>query len=164
MATAIIPLISFDNLSTGAVEWEWDFGDGLGTTTEEHPTYAFADTGLYTVRLIAISEYGCEDTTYDQITITPSTTLYVPTAFSPGTDGVNDTFRAYGEDMNACTMQIFDRWGRELFASQNIARGWDGRERGTDKELPIGVYVYLITYEDFRGRTQQMGGKVTLIR
>jgi gliding motility-associated-like protein len=164
MATAIEPLIRFENLSSGAVQWQWDFGDGSGTSDEEQPNYAYSDTGRYTITLVAISEYGCEDTASDAVTITPFTTLYVPSAFTPDTDGVNDTFLAFGADMNAFSMQIFDRWGRGLFVSEDITVGWDGREMVSGKELPPGVYVYLVTYQDFRGRIQQTGGKVTLIR
>jgi gliding motility-associated-like protein len=159
--SVIDPIVQFDNFSNGDTLWTWDFGDDLGSD-EESPNHAYQDTGVYVVQLTAISEQGCRDSVVLEVTVTPYTTIHVPSAFSPGTDGVNDIFRAYAEDIIGFDLKVFNRWGQLVHYSTNIERGWNGNFEGT--MAPGGVYTWVINYVDFRGRTQQIGGKVLLIR
>ena len=53
--------VNFQNLSTGAVNWQWDFGDGSPISTAQHPTHTYNNYGNYTVKLIATSSSGCTD-------------------------------------------------------------------------------------------------------
>lgn len=94
---------------------------------------------------------------------TESVPVYVPNAFSPNGDGQNDLF----VPMLQCTevsefqFQIFSRWGNQLFASQNLAVGWDGFFDG--KEAPVGVYVWRVLFS-IRGNPYVLQGDVTLVR
>ncbi|RME93008.1 MAG: hypothetical protein D6772_16325, partial [Bacteroidetes bacterium] len=92
--------------------------------------------------------------------------VYVPNAFSPNLDGVNDDFLPQG----ACPFQeyeltVFDRWGNQVFASTDPNTGWDGRSRG--KLVAQGAYVYFLRYtvvENGISRVAQRSGEVVLLR
>jgi len=161
--TAIEPLITFEDVSTDAISWDWDFGDGI-LTTDQNPTHVFGDTGVHVISLTTTNQFGCTDTILDSIYIAPFTTLYVPSAFTPDHDRINDTFYAYGQDLFYFDFRIYDRWGKELFYTDDILIGWDGRDRNTGKEIKPGVYSYQIYYEDYRGRRQKKLGRISLIR
>lgn len=94
---------------------------------------------------------------------------FIPTAFSPNDDGINDFFSIYGnaEIEEVLELQIFDRWGGLVYSGQGIlptdpSSGWDGRSGG--RPVPNGVYVYLaqIVFNDGKARTVK--GLVTLVR
>lgn len=96
--------------------------------------------------------------------------LYLPNAFSPNNDGVNDILRAYLEciysQINTIDLKIFDRWGNQLFHTVSLDEGWDGTVLG--KSMPIGVYIWQLIWEEslndglFRERVES--GEVYLLR
>ena len=98
----------------------------------------------------------------------PEDYLYVPNAFSPNGDAVNDKFRAYpaqGTDIQSFEMKIFDRWGNQLFETNESERGWDGAFRG--RLLPVGVYIWFLKAEvNICGREVEIfrEGDVTVLR
>lgn len=69
--------------------------------------------------------------------------FYIPSAFTPNQDGVNDVFRVFG-DASSYQIKIFNRWGELVYTSNDIRQGWDGRYRG--KLASADVYTYLINY------------------
>jgi gliding motility-associated-like protein len=89
-------------------------------------------------------------------------TLYVPNAFSPNGDGINDSFAIQGLEIVKFKLQIFDRWGLQFFYSDNIMSYWDGTLNG--ELVPIDTYVWKIEYEDSWGRIGQLIGHVSVIR
>jgi len=106
------PNIAFTDhseVSSGTiVSWHWDFGDGMDTL-EQHPLHTYGLQGTYPVTLTVETALGCEDSFSDEIIIRPVFTIYIPDAFSPNGDGVNDEFRAYGEGIRKFEMLIFNR-------------------------------------------------------
>ncbi|HNI44919.1 MAG TPA: gliding motility-associated C-terminal domain-containing protein, partial [Chitinophagales bacterium] len=88
--------------------------------------------------------------------------ILIPTAFSPNGDDVNDLFRIAGNDVTAAEIHIYDRWGREVFASSNISEGWDGKNKGID--LPIGAYSYFAKITNSTNETIERKGFVVLMR
>jgi gliding motility-associated-like protein len=93
-------------------------------------------------------------------------TLFIPNAFSPNDDGLNDIFLAEGINILDFEMYIFNRWGEQIFKSNSIHEGWDGTYM--NEEVQIDVYVYLIyyTYEKESGNIEkkQKVGTVTLFK
>ncbi|MCB0642107.1 MAG: PKD domain-containing protein, partial [Phaeodactylibacter sp.] len=94
--------------------------------------------------------------------------IYMPNAFSPDFDGVNDEFRGFvadGVQMVSFEMMVFDRWGNQLFQTKDVADGWDGVFRS--ERMGTGVYVYYIdAVVESCGRLVEVfkKGDVTLIR
>ncbi len=87
--------------------------------------------------------------------------IYVPNAFSPNADGMNETFKAYAPPGTAeFSMRIFDRWGQQHFLSNDIGVGWDGKVKG---QVKVDVYVYKITLKYPNGKVKNLTGTVTLM-
>jgi gliding motility-associated-like protein len=90
--------------------------------------------------------------------------LRMPNAFTPNNDGLNDLFRPVTqfEKITSFRMDIFDRWGRNIFETQNIIQGWNGTIEG--KPAPAGVYMYTISFKNPSGVTKILKGTFTLVR
>jgi gliding motility-associated-like protein len=90
--------------------------------------------------------------------------IAIPTAFSPNNDGKNDSFYVLTQcPLDNFQFDIYNRWGQEIFSSDNINDKWDGSYRG--KQLPLGVYVYFLHYKDpYTKKDNSQTGNVTLLR
>jgi gliding motility-associated-like protein len=145
----------------GARFYTWTPTSYLSNANVQSP-YAFPiDPTLYT--LYAINEFGCRDTAYVRIGIDYSMSEWLPSAFSPNGDGLNDVFRV--KDLKFRTLQefrIYNRWGQEVFSTTNPGRGWDGTFNGTPADP--GVYHYIIRVGRPDGTMQRYKGDVTLLR
>lgn len=87
---------------------------------------------------------------------------YFPNAFTPNGDGHNDFFKAEGKFVEKCRLQIFDRWGAQVYESRDTEEGWDGNLK--DQPAPQGTYMYRATIETMDGAQQTHQGTVFLIR
>ncbi len=115
-------------------------------------------------RIIAISDgTGCaEQSQSNEVCVNFPPTLYIPTAFTPNNDGLNDYFSSFGEFVESFTLDIYDRWGKLLFRSQDVSQGWDGNLEGLP--VPEGVYVFRVKVKGYNGEEMEKEGSVTLIR
>lgn len=86
----------------------------------------------------------------------------IPNAFSPNADGMNDCFQLLGADLSEVEMHIFNRWGQEVYYSNDPTACWNGLSEGSVAEL--GVYVYFVSFTYVDGRVGSEKGNVTLIR
>jgi gliding motility-associated-like protein len=104
-------------------------------------------SGTYAFQLIASNAGGCADTANAEVLVLDADGLFVPNAFSPNADGVNDWFGVpYVDPTPGFSMRIFDRWGQEIFASTDPLKVWDGTWAGTP--VPTGVFAYLVKAPD----------------
>jgi len=158
------PIIYFENYSTGASFYEWDFGDG-NISTEYSPTYSYTNPGEYHVILLVSDEYGCVDTVGANIIIKEeASTFYIPNAFTPNGNDLNELFNIKGTNINPNTfeMRIYDRWGKQLFYTIDINQGWDGTFNG--QLVKSDSYVYVIKFADLeKGEFHNLIGKVLVI-
>jgi gliding motility-associated-like protein len=158
------PVITFKDLSTGATIWGWNFGDNT-TSTIEHPTpHTYQDTGTYVITLITSTQYSCIDTTHQTVTIEPDFMFYIPSAFTPDGDGINDYFTGKGVFIKEFEMSIFDRWGNLIFFSDDINKPWDGKANHGTEPAQRDVYVYSIKVTDYNKKNHSYKGTVTLVR
>lgn len=166
IANVLDPTFQFTDNSMGAEQWFWDFGDGttiqnlISTPAHTYPTNI--DSGTYTVTLQVVNEFGCVDETQLDVYITPHISIYIPNSFSPNSDGRNDEFRAFGENIIEFEMHIYNRWGQEIFFTAVMEDGWDGTFMG--QQVPNDVYVYKIVYKGLDGTEGKPIGSVTLFR
>jgi gliding motility-associated-like protein len=146
--------LTLDASLPGAGSYLWEDGDTAALRI-------ISQSGTYAVT--AFLE-NCPLTDEAEITITHCEgKVYVPNAFSPNGDSVNDLFRPFGQDVVFKNMKIFDRWGGILYNSDQPDPGWDGTRKG--KPAIEGVYVYLLEYEDLlTGQTELISGDVLLVR
>jgi len=117
------------------------------------------------------SQIGCigRDSIYIKLSFEeiPDFKIFIPNAFSPDGDGINDSFQIKLTNstfnIQHSTLRIFDRWGGEVFFGDGISLGWDGKKNG--KECPGGVYVYKIVFSiDGVPGSQERAGTVMLVR
>lgn len=161
------------NLSYEGDTYFWDFGDGA-TSTEYEPSHTYADTGRYSISLIAMTEHHCSDTVvYENLVeVIDGNEIRIPNAFTPSlegpnggnryNDGRNDVFFPVTEGVIAYHMQIYNRWGELLFDTKDTGKGWDGYYKG--KICPPDVYIYKIDFKFIDGREVMKFGDVALIR
>jgi len=158
------PLITFTDLSVGATVLDWNFSDLSFSSVYSPPPISYSDTGTYTTRLITSTLYGCIDTAYQTITIEPDFVFYIPNAFSPNGDSINDTFSGKGIFIKDYEMSIFDRWGNLIFYTDNIDKPWDGRANHGNEIAQRDVYIYVVQLTDIRRKKHSYKGTVTLVR
>ena len=156
------PVFEFTDLSSENVTaWEWDFGDGTFDYVQ-NPEHTFPEIGTFPIELIVETQYGCLDTIGDEIKVKPIFNFYVPNSFTPDANGINDFFFGEGEGYTTYKMWVYDRWGEELFFSEENTYKWDGSFKGT--QVQEGVYNYRFYLLDWQGHDHQYKGHVTLHR
>ena len=174
------PNFTITDVSSGAETGTWDLGDGTdsnyakGGQVIEHTYYAENVPGgyTYTITLDVISDNGCPNTVTKTIRITPYWTFYIPNAFTPNGDLINDTFFAKGEGILEFEMWIFDRWGNRIFhcdvddLPQHDLCHWDGVHMNGSSGLVAqqDVYVWLVNFTDIFGDKHRRIGHVSMVR
>lgn len=88
--------------------------------------------------------------------------MYIPNVFSPNRDGLNDMFLVSAGAIKTFNIKIFNRWGEQLFESDDIQNGWDGTFSGV--ECQQGVYLYIVEYSDYADKKYANKGTVHLVR
>lgn len=154
--------IYFENTSPDAIYTWWDFDDGL-LSEEESPTHIYPDSGTFVVTQIVENKEGCLDTITDIIITYADFHVYIPSAFTPGRNNINDVFFAKGEGYVELKLDIFDRWGGHIFQSISKSDPWDGFTK-YGQEAPTGIYHYRYQFTTPLGETIVRQGHLTLIR
>lgn len=163
------PLVGFIDLSTGAVEGVWDFGDGNSApySNLSTPENTYLDTGEFTVTLVVSGEGGCTDTFSLPICVAQELRLFVPEAFTPNADGPaeNEVFKVYAIGLSEFKLKIYNRWGQVIKELNSVDEVWDGTYNG--KPVQAGMYVWDITAKGLdKGRIKYIyqSGKIYLAR
>ena len=156
-------LIRFNDGSNGATSWFWDYGTGQ-YSEEQTPSFKFEVPGIYDVVLTATDNYGCSTSDTVKIIIHEELEAWIPDAFSPNGDGLNDYFGpvASGMRLEGYEMIIYDRWGKQVFVSNDYFSQWDGNING-EKIISNSVFVYFIKIYDLMGKEYIYKGRVTLV-
>jgi gliding motility-associated-like protein len=128
--------VAFEASAEGT-DYRWDFGDGTPAATD--PRHRYARPGTYTVRLNGLNAAGCPLAAATTVTVDE---LLIPNIFTPNNDGQNDTFRVLGVPAGAARLEVYSRWGTQVYASDRYDHSWTG---GT---LPAGTYYYLLRVPD----------------
>ncbi len=161
------PQVQFTDQSTGKYtisEWYWTFGQGDSSSFLQNPEHTYTDTGTFCAHLMVVDIHGCIDSVTNCLVVNPLFTFYIPDAFSPNGDGLNDVFMPKGTYIKTYEMYIYDRWGQKLFHTTNINVGWDGTVNGGNTISQEDTYVYLINITDSQDEQHSYTGKVTLIK
>ncbi len=168
--SSLSPFVSFTDLSTVTItNWSWNFGDLTSTSdvsTAQNPSYQYPSTGANTVTLIVTNQFGCVDTATQIVDIIDDFVFYAPNAFTPDGDGLNDIFlpRGIGYDIETFNLMIFDRWGNNIYSTDDYNKGWDGRaNHGTDI-AQIDVYVWKVELTDNKKLKHKYIGHVTIVK
>ncbi|MBL7924791.1 MAG: PKD domain-containing protein [Bacteroidia bacterium] len=158
------PNFDFINLSSGALTYAWTFGDG-GSSTVFEPSHSYRDTGNYMVTLWVTNAYGCRDSVQHLVRVDPIFSWWVPNAFTPNGDGMNEGFNVKGEYIADVKLSIFNRWGDQIFFSEGRDNlPWDGSVAGRPEPAQEGVYVFQVRVTDVWGMIHEKIGHVSLVR
>ncbi len=137
-----------------AASYRWQDGSvGRHHQVTEAGTYAVSITDAHNcpnADSVRITARGCAGE------------LFIPNAFTPNRDELNDGFRVYGENVQSLHIRIFNRWGELVFESEETGSYWDGTYKG--QPAPVGVYIYVVkaAFNDGSRITRQ--GSLTLMR
>ena len=93
-----------------------------------------------------------------------STTYSLANTFTPNGDGINDVFLGQGMGIKTYEMYIYDRWGDQIYKSENPFVGWDGTANNGKSQAQQDVYVYLIKIVDFHDSPHMYIGRVSIIK
>lgn len=160
--------VVFTDASYGAniVSWNWYFmNTAQYTSTLQNPTFLYTDPGTYAVALVVKSDKGCTDTLVRVLEVGEDYGIYVPNAFTPNEDGLNDFFQPKGFGIVKYNLKIFDRWGEKIFETSSFEQGWDGKYQGRGGPIvEEGVYTWLIEVTNVFGKAHELKGHVTLIK
>jgi trimeric autotransporter adhesin len=127
-----------------------------------HPKHTFSRPGFYSVRLNVTDANGCFASNELRIEVTQEFDLFIPTAFTPNNDGMNEFFEIKGGGFREYKVVIFNRWGEQVFYSEDLSLAWDGTFKGSD--APTGVYYYSIFLVLNDGKLHSEKGSVSIIR
>lgn len=148
-----------------ANQYSWTPATGLNYTDIANPVAGLSSqagrTITYTVK--AITAEGCFG--QDDIKVVVFTTapdIFVPSAFTPNGDGLNDMLRPIGVGIAQLNyFHIYNRWGQLVFSSSDLKKGWDGAING--RVQSSATYVYVAQGRDYTGKVINKKGSVTLI-
>ncbi len=159
-----------DNSSGTVIDWSWDFGDTTYVVYGSEVTHDYYHLGYYPVTHIVSDTNGCIDTIVKIIQIRDYYTCYIPNCFTPSSlDNLNNWFSPVGTNWSPddFEMYIFDRWGKQLFRSNDITHcAWNGtlNNSGTPGDALMGVYQYVIRIREDVGTLHEYIGAVTLLK
>lgn len=141
--------VGYINQSEGATSYVWEFGDGA-ISSEYEPLHEYRRGGNYLVNLIATNEFGCASEYSKSIMIDNTFYVYVPSAFTPGTDGINDLFIpsfSSLDEIKTYTFEVTNRWGEVIFRTANPQEGWTGDVQGGDYFVHNDIFNWYVKIE-----------------
>jgi gliding motility-associated-like protein len=157
--------VLFNDISSGDSlnNWSWYFINNNGSHSyNQNPSYLFTESGTYPVAFVVTNKWGCSDTIIKPIVVGEDFSFFVPNAFTPNGDGINDTFFPKGHGILKYNMAIFDRWGEKLFTTSDFFQAWDGNFKG--EECKNDVYVWKISVTMPNSKVKTYTGHVTINR
>jgi len=145
-------------------EYEWSQAGTLDDPNIPNPIASPIDNGTYTVTVT--DENGCTGTatvTVEVVTaVCDESDVWLPNMFTPNGDGSNDVFKAESNFVDVFEMIVYNRWGEQIFISNNIETGWNGTFKG--QELEPDVYGYCIRATCINGVEYVTQGNVTIVK
>ena len=141
--------------------YNWRPRQQLSSYTSAHTQFNATDDIQYMIDIT--DNHTCVTTDTLKMVVVKKVGLYMPTAFTPNRDGLNDLLIPYLLGMKSLNkFTIYNRWGNPVFTTSAMGKGWDGTYKGVDQ--PVGVYVWMIEYTTFDNITKAEKGVVTIVR
>lgn len=149
----------------GGVSYLWTPSTGLSNPTIANPIGIY-DGSFDNIRyrVDVFNAAGCSDSAFVNVKIFKTApSIFVPTAFTPNNDGLNDVIRPIAVGMKEIKyFRIYNRWGQMVFHTTTNGQGWDGRINGSQQAT--NVFVWMVSATDYLGNPYFRKGTVTLIR
>jgi len=141
----------------------WDFGNGL-TSADKEPIAEYRDSNSRLITLVVTNDENCLDTfTLETGQMITDFFFHLANAFSPNQNGTNEEFKPVASPyIYYYVMEIFNRWGEKVFATNDITKGWDGTYMG--EKCQEGVYLCRVYVVPLKGKMQSHEITITLLR
>ncbi len=155
-------IIFTDQSSPDVFNWRYAFGDGDSSRLGS-PVHTYREFGNFTVTQLVVNRYGCKDTVSRLVIVEPEFRLWVPNAFTPDNNGVNEVFRPSVYGVEDYSFQIYDEWGQVLFETADPTVGWDGTKK--QSACPQDVYIWRLVFKNQVSKKQEERcGHILLLR
>lgn len=137
-------MITFTDQSVDGVEVYYNFDDVGQFSNDRNPAFIYTTDGQKRPMQVVTNQYGCKDTSYQQLYIEPFT-VYIPNTFTPDGNEFNNIFDAVIYlPVSSWEFKIYNRWGETLFVSDDPGMGWDGTYNG--QLVQDDTYTYVLKY------------------
>jgi gliding motility-associated-like protein len=141
--------------ASGGVGYLWSNGAGTALIT-----VAPSQTSDYCVT--AYTAEGCEQKACITIEVSLESTLYIPNAFTPNGDDLNDVLYTPGTNIVTYHFMIYNRWGNLVFESDDMEKGWDGTYKG--ERVKDDVYNYRLIAEGIDHAIYKKTGFIAVVK
>jgi gliding motility-associated-like protein len=159
--TIVLNSVPFQLAGRGNGDARWSPATGLSRDDVLTPIGSLTDDQQYVLTIT--TPEGCIARDSVKIEVFKGSAVYVPTAFTPNGNGLNEILRpGYKGIKKLHYFTIYNRWGQQVFTTSDISRGWDGLQRG--KPLGTGTFVWMLRAEDVVGKIYTLKGTFVLIR
>ncbi len=146
------------------IDYFWTSAAVLSEVNIQNPTGTFYQSAWASVMATDSNNCSAIDSVFIAVRDCEGT-IWVPNAFTPNGDGINDIVNVFGDCVRLHRFMIFNRWGEKMWDTTDIEQGWDGYFKGVLQ--PVGVYVYWVSYSSsnpHRRVAKELKGSITLIR
>jgi len=150
----------YTNVNTPSV-FSWKPPTGLDNPNAFNPKAMPEQTTTYVVTAVDVN--NCTNTDSVTVTVRTDIPVNIPTAFTPNGDGKNDVFHLSNPKFERLQeFRVFNRWGKEVFSTNDVKQGWDGSFQGVPQDMGVYNYVIKVSFPD--GRVEVYKGNVSLVR
>lgn len=157
------PQMNVSDASANAAGMMYTLSNGAMFNTPDF-SYIFLLEGQYELQQVVYNG-NCVDSLSKLILVEPLPQIFIPNAFTPGKDDLNNEWKPVMSYLENYSLTIFSRWGEQVFRSSDVYKGWNGGWfNNTEKPVESGMYVYRIDYKEYKGKNKQLIGHLTLLR
>jgi gliding motility-associated-like protein len=161
--TIIVKGESINYNASGGSTYRWMPATNLSDSEINNPVGYYPDSGHFAYNVYIKSDYGCEGNDSIKVWVVNQSAIFVPSAFSPNGDGLNETLRPIGigyRNMNF--FRVYNRWGQQVFYTTKFNEGWNGIFNGTVQD--IGTYFWVLSMNNRFGKEELVKGDCILVR
>ncbi|MEO6669014.1 MAG: T9SS type B sorting domain-containing protein [Ferruginibacter sp.] len=146
---------------SGGIEYEWSPAADLNNNTIPNPVTVLTNSTTFVLSVKDL--LGCTGTDSVKINVFKGPAYYIPTAFTPNGDGLNDGFHpVYIGIVSLDYFRVYNRYGQVIFSTSDLFKGWDGRFKGV--QVNQGNYAWTLQGRDRSGKVKMLKGNIVLIR
>lgn len=153
----------FENASLNATGFIWSI-DSVFISSQKDLQHTFTQEGCYQIQLIAGNGNACRDTTTRLVCVTSGFNFWMPKAFSPDEDGINDFLLPQGTGWvtDGYTFEIISRWGMSVFKTNDVNAAWDGKMGGAP--VTDDIYTWRVFVKDIYDKEHEYMGHILIMR